>query len=631
MESYFQKNDFIVNILTSLDARVNEEDVVHYPLEGLPDTYNQVCGYMHWKHTFLDLKALHSLLIAKEMRLKSKVLALPVDSSSHMVLVAETSTNSHSSTSQGHETSENMTNNLLTKLLAQLGRMGMNVAMTNNGTDVTLPTHATVTPTFAGPNIASNVPTVPHAFYVSTTQSAPNITHLAIILDPPVNPNPTSVQSMVTRFRIGSNKPTQCLNFHVSNVSPLPKTYRVAFHDSNWQNAMRDEYDALIKISTWTLVLRPPDANVVHYMGEQIDRSTGSDRKTGPNRIGWTGPNVFRSAPQSEVLYQFGLRSVRSGPVRSDLTKNPKIMSCRTGPDRRPTRTGPYHFSPVLGPEFCTTRSRSGPVLAGPDLTKTVYMHQPPGFWDSTHPDYVCLLQRSLYGLKQAHRELDISYLLLYVDDIVLTASSSELLQRIICSLHQEFAMTDLGPLNYFLGVCVTCDSSGLFLSQQKSLAGSLWYFTFTRPDISYAVQQVCLHMHDPRKPHFSALKRILRYVQEAKYRGVANIVAETSWLRNLLRELHTPLSSATLIYCDNMSVVYLSCYPVQHQRTKHIEIDIHFVRDLVATGQFRILHVPSCYQIADIFTKLLPSALFEEFHISLSIWCPSASTAKEC
>ncbi|GJS08184.1 ribonuclease H-like domain-containing protein [Tanacetum coccineum] len=203
-------------------------------------------------------------------------------------------------------------------------------------------------------------------------------------------------------------------------------------------------------------------------------------------------------------------------------------------------------------------------------------------------------------------------------------------------------------------------------------------------------IQQVCLYMHDPREPHFSALKRILRYVQgtldyglqlfsssttdlvaysdtdwagcpttrrstsgycvflgnnllswsskrqptlsrssaEAEYRGVANAVAETCWLRNLLRELHTPLSSATLVYCDNVSAVYLSCNPVQHQRTKHIEIDIYFVRDLVAAGQVR---VPSRYQFADIFTKGLSSSLFEEFRSSLSVRCPPAQTAGEC
>lgn len=68
----------------------------------------------------------------------------------------------------------------------------------------------------------------------------------------------------------------------------------------------------------------------------------------------------------------------------------------------------------------------------------------------------------------------------------------------------------------------------------------------------------------------------------EAKYRGVANAVAETSWIRNLLLELQVPLRAATLIYCDNVSAVYMSANPVQHQRTKHIEIDIHFVRDKV-------------------------------------------------
>ncbi|GKB93438.1 ribonuclease H-like domain-containing protein, partial [Tanacetum coccineum] len=180
-----------------------------------------------------------------------------------------------------------------------------------------------------------------------------------------------------------------------------------------------------------------------------------------------------------------------------------------------------------------------------------------------------------------------------------------------------------------------------------QSLGGSLRYLTFTRPNISYDVQQVCLYMHDPREPYFSALKRILRYVRgtldyrlqlcsssttslvaysdadwagfptnrisnpgycvflsnnllswsskrqptlsrssaKAEYRGVANVVAETCWLRNLPRELHTPLSSAMLVYCDNVSVIYLSSDPVQHQHTKHIEIDIHFVRDLVAAG----------------------------------------------
>nr|GEY07749.1 ribonuclease H-like domain-containing protein [Tanacetum cinerariifolium] len=69
----------------------------------------------------------------------------------------------------------------------------------------------------------------------------------------------------------------------------------------------------------------------------------------------------------------------------------------------------------------------------------------------------------------------------------------------------------------------------------------------------------------------------------------------------------------------------------VQHQRTKHIEIDIQFVRDLIAAGQVRVLHVPFRCQYAYIFTKGLPSALFEEFRFRLSAWCPSTPTAGEC
>ncbi|GKA07840.1 ribonuclease H-like domain-containing protein [Tanacetum coccineum] len=238
--------------------------------------------------------------------------------------------------------------------------------------------------------------------------------------------------------------------------------------------------------------------------------------------------------------------------------------------------------------------------------------------------------------------------------------------------LSWPFAMTDLGSLNYFLGVSAQRSKSGLFLSQSKfaeeilerahmqhcnpcktpvdtesklgsdgdpvsdptlyrSLAGALQYLTFTRPNISYVVQQICLYMHDPRDPHFTALKRILRYVRGTIDHGLQLYVSSTSqltaytdtdwagcpvtrrstsgycvflgdnllswsakrhtaWIRNLLLELHTPLFTATLVYCDNVSAVYLSTNPVQHQRTKHIEIDIHFVREYVASGQNSVM-----------------------------------------
>ena len=192
-------------------------------------------------------------------------------------------------------------------------------------------------------------------------------------------------------------------------------------------------------------------------------------------------------------------------------------------------------------------------------LTETVYACQPSGFTDPNFPDKVCRLNKSLYGLKQAprawfqrfatyiasigfigsksdsslfiyRRGADMAYLLLYVDDIILTTSSSTLLHSLIASLRTKFSMTDMGDLHYFLGISVKRSKDCLFLSQEKyalelldragmlqsksistlvdtaskllakssdpvadpteyrSIAGCLQYLAFTRPDISYAI-----------------------------------------------------------------------------------------------------------------------------------------------
>ncbi|GJX95769.1 ribonuclease H-like domain-containing protein, partial [Tanacetum coccineum] len=223
------------------------------------------------------------------------------------------------------------------------------------------------------------------------------------------------------------------------------------------------------------------------------------------------------------------------------------------------------------------------------------------------------------------------TYLLLYVDDIILTASSTSLLQCIVSLLHAEFAMTDLDPLNYFLGISATHTTSGIFLSQTK-------YVTEILEQAHMLSCNPCRTPIDTEKklgPEGSPVTDPTLYRSlagslhaEAEYRGVANAVAETSWICNLLRELNTPLFTATLVYCENVSVVYMSANPVQHQRTKHIEIDIHFVRDKVAAGHVRVLHVPSRFQYADIFTKGLSYPLFADFRSSLSVRKSLAPTA---
>jgi hypothetical protein len=119
----------------------------------------------------------------------------------------------------------------------------------------------------------------------------------------------------------------------------------------------------------------------------------------------------------------------------------------------------------------------------------------------------------------------------------------------------------------------------------------------------------------------------VSRSSAEAEYRGVANVAAECCWLRNLLRELHVLMHKASIIFCDNVSAVYLAQNPVHNRRTKHVELDIHFIREKTALGQLQVLHVPTKHQFADIMTKSLPTALFEDFRDSLCIKSADAST----
>ena len=123
----------------------------------------------------------------------------------------------------------------------------------------------------------------------------------------------------------------------------------------------------------------------------------------------------------------------------------------------------------------------------------------------------------------------------------------------------------------------------------------------------------------------------VSRSSAEAEYRAVAHAVADTIWIRQLLSELHRPIEQATIVYCDNISAVYMTSNPVQHRRTKHIEIDIHFVREKVALGQVRVLHVPSTAQFADIFTKALPTKPFQDICFSLNVVEPAVDTAGGC
>nr|XP_020181545.1 uncharacterized mitochondrial protein AtMg00810-like [Aegilops tauschii subsp. strangulata] len=198
-------------------------------------------------------------------------------------------------------------------------------------------------------------------------------------------------------------------------------------------------------------------------------------------------------------------------------------------------------------------------------LEEQIFCQQPTGFVDSALPDHLGFRStRSDQTLFVYHQGSDTAYLLLYVDDIILTTCSlkaafvlnaNDVHIKLTDRLRAEFAIKDLGPLHYFLGVEVVRRSDGFFLHQRKyahelvdragmlnckpaatpvdtkaklsasdgspasdatiyqSIVGALQYLTLTRPEIQYVVQQVCLHMHAPRDVYWAVVKRILCYV----------------------------------------------------------------------------------------------------------------------
>jgi len=285
-----------------------------------------------------------------------------------------------------------------------------------------------------------------------------------------------------------------------------------------------------------------------------------------------------------------------------------------------------------------------------------------------------------------------------YVDDIIITGSSSALVNDLVLKLDSVFSLKNLGSLNYFLGIEVKhlADNS-LLLTQSKyikdllaktnmfecnpintpmmsscklsrqgsdtshdnSLYRSLQYATITRPEIAYSINKVCQFMSQPLESHWVAVKRILRYLKgtlnyglklfpapihkplplhvfcdadwaadpddrrstsgaaiffgpnliswwsrkqpvvarsstEAEYRSLAQATANILWVQTLLQKLTVPFTS-----------------PILHTRTKHMEIDLFFVREKVLAKQLSVVHIPGTDQWADVLTKPLSTAKF--------------------
>jgi Reverse transcriptase (RNA-dependent DNA polymerase) len=208
-----------------------------------------------------------------------------------------------------------------------------------------------------------------------------------------------------------------------------------------------------------------------------------------------------------------------------------------------------------------------------------------------------------------------------------------------------------------------------------QRLVGKLIYLTITRPDISYVVSYISQFMQNPLKGHMELVNQLLRYLKlapgrgilmtnngqteiegyvdadwagsphdrksttgycmfvgknlvswkskkqdvvarssaEAEYRAMADATSEIIWLRLLLQELGFGPTKPTTLHCDNLAAIYIASNPVFHERTKHIEVNCHYIREKVLDKTIETPHIRSKDQVADVFTKALPKGMFQD------------------
>ncbi|GAU44375.1 hypothetical protein TSUD_243070 [Trifolium subterraneum] len=529
----------------------------------------------------------------------------------------------------------------------------------------------------------------------------------------------------------------------ITNISPPhntlivsieePKTYKTALKYSNWQAAMQDEIDALHSNNTWTLVQRPLDANVIGskwVFRTKLNEDGSIDRfKARLVAKGYTQiPGLDFGETFSPVIKAPTIRIILSlavhfkWPLKQLDVKNAFLHG--TLNERVYMEQPPGFEHPHLPNHVC-------------QLHKSLYgLKQAPRAWFEKLS--ACLISLGFICSKAdpslfIHRyDTNFTLLLVYVDDIILTGNAPSFISHLVKQLHEKFALKDLGQLHYFLGIEIKHFCGGITISQTKyahdllkrahmlgaskintpiaskpnelpddnnpvdateyrRLCGSLQYLTFTRPDLTHAVNLVCQHFQNPTQKDLQAVKRILRYIKgtlthglrylnqsslnltafcdadwagcpttrrsttgfciylgshciswaskkqptvsrssaEAEYKALATTAAELTWLQYLLHDLGISLERRPLIFCDNQSAIHMSHNPVFHARTKHIAIDYHFIREKVTAGDLRLRYLLTTQQIADVFTKSLPKDSFSTFRRKLGVHCLSLPSLK--
>ncbi|RVW88523.1 Retrovirus-related Pol polyprotein from transposon TNT 1-94 [Vitis vinifera] len=456
----------------------------------------------------------------------------------------------------------------------------------------------------------------------------------------------------------------------------VPNTIQEALKISEWKKAVQDEIDALEKNGTWTITDLPvgkrpvgckwiftikykADGSVERFKARLVAR--GFTQSYGIDYQETFAPvaklNTIRILLSLAVNQDWCLQQldIKNAFLNGDLEEEVYM------------EIPPGFEESMVKNQVCK-------------LQKSLYgLKQSPRAWFDRFTKAVLKLgykqgqaDHTLF-VKKSHAG-KLAILIVYVDDIILSGNDMGELQNLKKYLSEEFEVKDLGNLKYFLGMEVARSRKGIVVSQRKyildllketgmlgckpidtpmdsqkklgiekestpvdrgryqRLVGRLIYLSHTRPDIGFAVSAVSQFMHNPTEEHMEAVYRILRYLKMTPGKGLffrktenrdTEVYSDADWQETSLTG--GPLPDIVLLSGEILlpggAAISIAKNPVHHDRTKHVEIDRHFITEKVTSETVKLNYVPTKHQTADILTKALPRPNFEDLTCKLGLY----------
>ncbi|GJX37586.1 retrovirus-related pol polyprotein from transposon TNT 1-94 [Tanacetum coccineum] len=289
-------------------------------------------------------------------------------------------------------------------------------------------------------------------------------------------------------------------------------------------------------------------------------------------------------------------------------------------------------------------------------INEEVYVVQPPGFIDSKKPDHVYKLKKALYGLKQApkawydrlkaflikheykigmvdntlftkKKSSNIVIVQIYVDDILFGSTCQDMCDEFAKIMHDEFEMSMMGELNSFLGLQIIQMEDGtthLRLWYPKGTGIETVIYAYSDYAGDYvdrkSTSDICTFVGCCLTSWFSKKQTALVISTiEDEYVSARKVCQQALWMKQVLIDYDVRLDDVPIM-CDNKGAIDLSKNPVQHSRTKRIEIHYHFLRDNVQKGHISIKKVVSVDNVIDILTKPLKRESFNYLRLGLGM-----------